>query len=192
MPWWAGSGGPRRCCLGSGLEVDVGLRQHGSARAPPGRVPALTFSWSIPLRSPHGANSWAKAKCRGVCRGSPSVCSRPGCEDTQRPTQNSLRKVALGTESRRRSLRATVRPAGRQERDVVLGSAARPQQLPPFFEPQGPLATQPSQLEGSPRMYPAVLWHQGSASSLGSLGDPLCGTGVHSPPWRGWARITRP
>ena len=81
---------------------------------PPAR---LTRSCSIPLRSPQGAYSWAKTKCRGVSSGPDSVWSRPGCDDTQRPTQNSLRKVVLKTEARGRSFRATARPVrGRGQR----------------------------------------------------------------------------
>lgn len=76
---------------------------------PPAR---LTRSCSIPLRSPQGAVPWAKAKWRGLQRSRHSVWSRPGCDDTQRPTQNSLRKVVLKTEARGRSFRATVHLPG--------------------------------------------------------------------------------
>lgn len=83
----------------------------------------LTLSCSISLRSPQGAYSWAKAKCRGVSRGPGRVWSRPGCDETQRPTQNSLRKVVLRTESRGRSFRATAGPAGEVGADRKSGSS---------------------------------------------------------------------
>lgn len=99
----------------SGWGTGPGEGRHQTWTSPP---PArLTRSCSIPLRSPQGAYSWAKAKCRGVSSGPASVWSRPGCDDTQRPTQNSLRKVVLKTEARGRSFRATARPArGRGQR----------------------------------------------------------------------------
>lgn len=150
--------------LGSALETEEGLGAGWDVgqTAP---LACLTFSCSILPRSPQGAYSWAKAKNRGVCRGPPRVCSRPGWEDTQRPTQNSLRKVALRTESRRRSLRATAGPAretgpeGRSGHSLVLGrDLGRTRSL---SEPQTSCRVSPPVKrdgEAFPRTLPARPW----------------------------------
>lgn len=95
--------------------------------------------------------------------------SRPGCEDTQRPTQNSLRKMALGTESRRSSLRARAGPAwGRQPGPYLLCSLCG---APPTQ------SAQPRRARG----HPAILQHLGPAPwALWEVEAPWCGSwGTH-------------